>query len=144
MMGVGELAVAAVALLATKAVEAVGGEAGERIVKLYDKVKAKLTGGGAEALADLEKQPEDADSQAALRVQLKKALEADPAFRAELAALVEEIKAKGGDQIIQSANVTGDQNVTTQIAAQATWSGERRPAHVLDPTSLISHSSVEW
>ena len=94
----------------------VGGEAGERIVKLYDKVKAKLTGGGAEALTDLEKQPKDADSQAALRVQLKKALEADPAFRAELATLVEEIKAKGGDQIIQSANVTGDQNVTTQIA----------------------------
>ena len=114
-MGVGELAVAAVALLATKAVEAVGGEAGERIVKLYDKVKAKLTGSGAEALTDLEKQPQDADSQAALRVQLKKALEADPAFRAELATLVEEIKAKGGDQIIQSANVTGDQNVTTQI-----------------------------
>ena len=81
----------------------VGGEAGERIVKLYDKVKAKLTGGGAEALTDLEKQPQDADSQAALRVQLKKALEADPAFRAELATLVEEIKAKGGDQIIQSS-----------------------------------------
>ena len=37
--------------------EEVGGEAGERIVKLYDKVKAKLTGGGAEALADFEKQP---------------------------------------------------------------------------------------
>ena len=49
-------------------------------------------------------------------MQLKKALEADPAFRTELASLVEEIKAKGGDQIIQSANVTGDQNVTTPIA----------------------------
>jgi hypothetical protein len=94
----------------------VGGEAGAQIVKLYEKVKAKLTGGGGEALADLEKQPNDADSQAALRVQLKKALEADPAFRAELGALVEEIRAKGGEQIIQSANVTGDQNVTTQIA----------------------------
>ena len=94
----------------------VGGAAGERIVQLYDKVKAKLSGGGAEALADLEQQPEDADSQAALRVQLKKALEADPAFRAELATLVEEIKAKGGDQIIQTANVTGDRNVTTQTA----------------------------
>ena len=104
------------ALLATRGGgEAVGGEAGERIVKLYDKVKAKLTGGGAEALADLEKQPKDADSQAALRVQLKKALEADPAFRAVLGTLLEEIKAKGGDQIIQSANVTGDSNVTTQI-----------------------------
>ena len=117
------LAGAAVALVAPYLAEGgkelakkVGGEAGERIVKLYDKVKAKLSGGGAEALADLEKQPEDADSQAVLRVQLKKALEADPAFRAELSTLVEEIKAKGGDQIIQSANVTGDSNITTQIA----------------------------
>lgn len=49
------------------------------------------------------------------RVQLKKALEADPGFRAELAALVEEIKAKGGNRIIQSATVTGD-HVATQIA----------------------------
>lgn len=94
----------------------VGGAAGGRIVKPYDKVKAKLTGGGAEALADFEKRPEDANNRAALRVQLRKALESDPAFRAELAALVEEIKAKGGDQIIQKANVTGDHNVTTQIA----------------------------
>ena len=94
----------------------VGGEAGERIVQLYDEIKAKLTGGGAEALTDLEKQPEDADSQAALRVQLKKALEADPAFRAELATLVAEIKAKGGDQIIQTATISGDRNVTKQVA----------------------------
>jgi hypothetical protein len=93
----------------------VGGEAGQRIVKLYDRVKAKLTASGAEALADLEKQPQDADNQAVLRVQLKKALEADPAFRAELATLVEEIKARGGDQIIQSANIIGDSNVTTQF-----------------------------
>jgi hypothetical protein len=33
-----------------------------------------------------------------------------------LAALVEEIKAKGGDAIVQTANVTGYRNVTTQIA----------------------------
>jgi hypothetical protein len=116
------LAGSAVALVAPYLVEGgtelakkVGGEVGERIVKLYDKVKAKLTGGGAEALADLEKQPNDADSQAALRVQLKKALEADPAFKDELEKLVGEIREKGGDRISQIANVTGDQNVTTQI-----------------------------
>jgi hypothetical protein len=33
-----------------------------------------------------------------------------------LAVLVEEIRAKGGDAIVQTANVTGDRNVTTQIA----------------------------
>ncbi len=117
------LAGSAVALVAPYLVEGgtelakkLGGEVGERIVKLYDRVKAKLVGGGAEALADLEKQPKDADSQAALRVQLKKALEADPAFRAELEKLVGEIREKGGDRVSQIANVTGDQNVTTQIA----------------------------
>ena len=94
----------------------VGGEAGDRIVRLYDKIKAKLTGGGAEALADLEKQPEDADSQAALRVQIKKALEADPAFQAEVAKLVNEIETRDGDTIHKLiANVTGDRNVTNQI-----------------------------
>jgi hypothetical protein len=117
------LAGSAVALVAPYLVEGgkelakkVGGEAGERIVKLYDKVKAKLTGGGAEALADLEKQPKDADSQAALRVQLKKALETDPAFWEELEKLVGEIQEKGGDRVTKLiANVTGDRNVTTQI-----------------------------
>jgi hypothetical protein len=43
-------------------------------------------------------------------------VEADPAFRAELATLVEEIRAKGGDRIVQSANVNGDYNVTTHLA----------------------------
>jgi hypothetical protein len=115
MMGIEELAMTAVTLLTTKAVEAIGGEAGKRlIVELWDKVKAKLA--GRDALVDLEASPDDGDAPAALRLQLKKALEADPGFRAELAALVEEIKAKGGDRIIQSANVTGDHNVTTQIA----------------------------
>jgi hypothetical protein len=114
----------AVALVAPYLVEGgkelakkVGGEAGDRIVELYDKLKAKLTGGGADSLADLEKQPRDADSQAALRVQIKKALEADPAFRAELEKLVGEIQETGGDRITKLvANVTGDRNITTQIA----------------------------
>jgi hypothetical protein len=48
-------------------------------------------------------------------VQLKKALEADPAFRAELEKLVGEIQEKGGDRINQIANVTGNRNITTQI-----------------------------
>jgi hypothetical protein len=118
------LAGAAVALVAPYLVvggkelaKKVGGEAGGRIVKLYDKVKAKLTGSGAvKDVADFEQTPADQDSQAALRKELKKALEADPAFRQELEKLVGEIKEKGGDRISQIANVTGDRNVTTQIA----------------------------
>jgi hypothetical protein len=60
--------------------------------------------------------PEDARRKGALEVQLEKAIEADPDFQRTLAALVEEIKAKGGDSIVQTATTTGDHNVTTQIA----------------------------
>jgi hypothetical protein len=45
-----------------------------------------------------------------------KAIEADPDFGRTLTALVEEIKAKAGDALVQTANVTGERNVTTQIA----------------------------
>jgi putative heme iron utilization protein len=101
----------------TELAKKVGGEAGERIVKLYDTVKAKLTGSGAaKDVADFEQAPADQDNQAALRKELKKALEADPAFREELAQLIGEIREKGGERISQIANVTGDHNVTTQIA----------------------------
>jgi hypothetical protein len=118
------LAGSAVALVAPYLVEGgkelakkVGGEAGERIVKLYDKLKGKLTGSGAaKDVADFEQAPADQDNQAALRKELKKALEADPAFKEELEKLVGEIQEKGGGRISQVANVTGNQNVTTQIA----------------------------
>jgi hypothetical protein len=60
--------------------------------------------------------PEDARRKGALEVQLEKAIEADPDFQRTLAALVEEIKAQGGDSIVQTATTTGDHNVTTQIA----------------------------
>jgi hypothetical protein len=118
MMGVGELAAAAGGYLVAKAsgklAENVGGEVGNRIVKLWDKVRAKLA--GKEALADFEQAPEDADAQGALRLQLKKALEADPAFRDEVAALLGELKERGGERIVQSATTIGDANLTTQIA----------------------------
>jgi hypothetical protein len=121
MLGVGELAAAAAMFLgataAGKMAETIGGEVGTRVVKLYDAVKAKLIGAAAqEALADFEAKPDDARRKGALELQLEKAIGADPEFRETLAALVEEIKAKGGDRIVQTANVTGDQNVTTQIA----------------------------
>jgi hypothetical protein len=121
MLGVVELATAAATFFGAKAAgkmaETVGSEVGTRAIKLYDTIKAKLTGAAAqEALAEFEAKPDDARRKGALEVQLEKAIEADPEFRETLAALVEEIKAKGGDAIVQTANVTGDQNVTTQIA----------------------------
>ena len=121
MIGVGELATAAVALVTPYLVEGgtelakkVGEEVGGRVFKLWDALRAKLA--GKEALADFEKQPGDADFQATLRVQLKKALEADPGFRAELAGLVEAIPEQDRAAIRQIANITGDRNVTVQSA----------------------------
>jgi hypothetical protein len=127
MMEAGALAAAAAGFLAPyvsqvagKLAEKVTGDVTTQLVKLYDTVKAKLTGPAAkEALADFEAKPDDARRKGALEVQLEKAIEADQDFRQTLAALVEEIKAKGGDAIVQTANVTGDRNVTTQIAGSS-------------------------
>jgi len=121
MLGVGELAVAAATFMGVKAAgkmaETVGTEVGNRMIKLWDAVRAKLTSPAAqEMLADFEDKPDDARRKGALELQLEKAIQADPDFRETLATLIEEIKAKGGDAIVQTANVTGDQNVTTQIA----------------------------
>ena len=121
MMGIGELATAAVALVAPYLVNGaeelakkVGGEVGGRVVKVWDAVKPKLA--GKEAVTDFEKQPEDADFQAAFRVQLRKALEDDPGFREELARLIEAIPEQQRAAIQQIANITGDRNVSTQTA----------------------------
>ena len=122
-MGAGELAAAAAGFLApyvsqvgSTLAQKVTGDVTTQLVKLYDAVKIKLTGPAAqEALTEFATEPDDARRKAALEVQLEKAIEADPDFREALAELVEEIKAKGGDAILQTANITGDRNVTTQI-----------------------------
>ena len=119
MAGVVELAAAAAGYLIAKAsgklAENMGGEVGNRIVKLWDAVRAKLA--GKDALADFEQSPEDADTQGALRLQLRKALEADPAFKEEVEKLIGELEAKGGRQAItQTATITGDQSKIAQVA----------------------------
>ncbi len=83
-------------------------------MKLWDALKAKLA--GKEALADVEAKPDDRRRWSALEVQLEKALEADPGFRGAVAKLIEEIPEEERAAIQQIANVTGDQNVTIQIA----------------------------
>ena len=63
-----------------------------------------------EAAEDVAKAPDDADSQAALRVQLKKILEADPDLAAAIAQILKSDAPDGtpGTQIVQ--NVTGNSN----------------------------------
>ncbi len=91
------LATTATALLAPYLVKALGKAAekmGEalpaQVGKVWTTITDKFKGKPAaeETAHDLAAQPDDADRQAAFRLQLKKALEQDPAFAAELGQLV--------------------------------------------------------
>ncbi len=79
----------------------------------------KLLGGkpsAEEALGDLKAQPADADAQAALRVQLRKAIEADPTLAESLRRWLGEAEkqaAKIGHT--QTTTITGDNNRVNQI-----------------------------
>jgi hypothetical protein len=122
-MGIAELVTATVALAgpyvakgAEELAKKVGGEVGGRVAKLWDALKVKLA--GKEALADVEAKPDDQRRWSALEIQLEKALEADPDFRAVVAKLIDEIPEEKRAAIQQIANVTGDRNVTVQTAGK--------------------------
>jgi hypothetical protein len=97
------------------AAKKVGETAAERVVKLYDTLKAKLTHPFVrEALADLAKTPTDADAQATFRVQLKKALAADPHICDEFSVLVETLDRETGG-VRQNIMIAGDDNIGIQV-----------------------------
>ncbi|WP_321917450.1 MULTISPECIES: hypothetical protein [Paraburkholderia] len=108
--------VAVLTPLLKKAVEKGAEEIGKSSAgALIDSFKQRLCRPEAKAaLDDLEKQPDDGDVQAALRVQLRKAIVDDP----ELAAFLEQWMAQSQAQteVNQSANVAGDNNKVAQIA----------------------------
>jgi hypothetical protein len=124
MVPVAELAAAAVAALApylsagaTEGAKKLGTAAAERLAGLYDKVKARLTSPlGQGALAAIERAPAKADAQAALRLALETELAENPAFHAELAGLVEELGRVSPGAVSQTSHITGDGNVSTQVA----------------------------
>jgi hypothetical protein len=72
--------------------EAAGSAAWQKIVELYQAVKAKFAGKEAatEALSDLTNSPDDADAQGALRQQLKKAMLNDEEFAKALVNILSE------------------------------------------------------
>ena len=89
------VAAATVALLspylvtgATEAAKTVGKEAATGALQIVGWLRSKLIGAGVEALAEVEKAPQDADAQAVLRVQVRKLLEGEPKLADELAALL--------------------------------------------------------
>ncbi|TDM08895.1 MAG: hypothetical protein C4K60_05885 [Ideonella sp. MAG2] len=85
---------------------------------LVAKLKEELSRlGKQEALEDLRQQSSDADTQAALRSQLVKAMKADPSLADKLQAWLEEAKPQAAALgIQQSAEVQGNDNKVAQVA----------------------------
>ena len=93
-------------------IKSVGQAAGEHAAALLKAISRKFKGRptAEEAMADLVKTPDDQDAQAALRLQLKKLLEADEAFAHELRQLLDAASkaAAGGETKV---NVDGERSI---------------------------------
>ncbi len=106
-----------------KATESASGKFGEAAYKKAEAVWARLSPkveakeSAKEAAIDVANNPEDEDSQAAMRVQLKKLLEQDEELMKAIEQILKEDAPDGtsGTQIVQ--NVTGDRN---QVIGQMT------------------------
>jgi hypothetical protein len=117
------MAAATVAALSPYLVEAAKGaatKAGEAAyrggARLFRFLRGKLQGADEQkALTRLEQEPEDADSQAALRIVLKESLRRDVGFRDELEAL---LKAIPTTEVSQVADVVGDGDTVIQAAGK--------------------------
>ncbi len=83
--------------------------------KLQPKLEAKEA--AREAAVDVAKNPEDKDSQASLRQQLKKILEADTALAEELAQILQEKKSddKSGSSNFQAFDEANQQNIVSSV-----------------------------
>lgn len=125
MIELSQLALSAVTLLAPlfskaldKGVEEVGKAAATGII---GSLKEKLLHPGAkEALDDLSKQPNDSDTQAALRRQLVKAMEVDPAMGEFVKTWLDEATPQAAAiGINQTVNALGNNNKVIQIAGSS-------------------------
>ena len=120
------LATAAVSILspylakvADGAAERLGELATEKSGSLYRWLKDKLAGQRAEeALDDLRAQPRDGDVQATLRVQLRRALAAEPRLAEELSNLLSEMRQEPLG-VRQAQSVSGDGATGIQIAGNS-------------------------
>ena len=109
-------AVAALVPFLRKAAEKGAEKLGEHAAtRLFDGLKAKLISPPAqEALDEAARHPDDADVQAALRVQVRKALEADPAFAATLRGWLADAGMPAGGTV-QTATASGESSSVVQI-----------------------------
>lgn len=84
--------------------------------KLWTLVTARFAKdgpGASQTLAKLEASPDDAKAQKAVRSRLQLLLDADPAFAAEIKALIDELKI---DQSTRQYILAGDDSVNTQVS----------------------------
>lgn len=84
---------------------------------LFDTLKAKFQGKPAAetALVDLSKEPKDEDNQAAVRKEIKKAIEADPDFAIELQKLLEHTDEGEQNSAVFNNNIQGNVDKLTNI-----------------------------
>jgi hypothetical protein len=87
-----------------KAVEEVGKKLPDQIGHVWRAIMAKFTGKPAaeEAVKDLVATPDDTDNQAAFRKELRKVLETDTAFAAEMERLLSSARSEAGDTILNT------------------------------------------
>lgn len=106
-------------ILATKAAEEIGKKVPEAVGKIWNAIQKKFDTKAAakEALEDLLKSPEDSDTQAAFRQQLKKVMAEDESFANDLAKLLE----AAGDTY--EASLTGDGALAQGPGAKAVGKG---------------------
>jgi hypothetical protein len=98
-----------------KLAENVIGSLPEQAGKLWTTLVNKFKGKPAaeEAMADLVKNPDDEDNQAAMRKQIKKAIEEEPDLLPALAALLEKARTEAG--AIQGSAVAGDSGTAVNV-----------------------------
>ncbi len=106
--------------LAKKAGEEIGAQAGKtawgKAKQLYETIKAKFSPklDTAKLVSALEKSPDDGDTQAAVRFQLKEMMASDESFAKELANILKEASEAGADTIFQTT-IMGDVQKLVQI-----------------------------
>ena len=93
---------------------------GEKLVAAIER-RFKGRSSAEEALEDVKNDPQDEDFQAALRVQLKKAMKKDETFAAELAELLDEAKTEA--PVIYQAAVYGSGAIAQGTGAAAAGEG---------------------
>ncbi|MFE4016819.1 hypothetical protein ACFXPZ_05185 [Streptomyces sp. NPDC059101] len=107
---------AAVAVYGAAVLQRVEDEAAGATVRLGQRLLARIRGGAADptaidgAVTDLAADPDDPDALAALRLQIRRALAADPALVDEIAALLPvsgPAQSSGAGSVAVSGNVSG-------------------------------------